>query len=85
MDEPGKIVCAGIALILQIKGLSKPSQACSQFVKSIKQLVSDLDAELFDENRQPMTEKMLNHQYHNMLQTIVQEGRTCSENELEPA
>lgn len=75
MVEPGTFpetnletfYCPGIVFFLQPGDMENPVEVFDEFVQTIKLLASELDGVIWDHNRQPLTEDVIQHFRENLL------------------
>jgi cell division protein ZipA len=75
MVEPGtfpdtdleSFFCPGIVFFLQPGGMNNPVEVFDEFIQTIKLLASELDGVIWDHNRQPLTEDVIQHFRENLL------------------
>lgn len=75
MVEPGtfpetgmeSFYCPGIVFFLQPSEMKNPVEVFDEFIQTIKLLASELDGVIWDHNRQPLTEDVIQHFRENLL------------------
>jgi cell division protein ZipA len=75
MVEPGtfpetsleSFFCPGIVFFLQPGDMENPIEIFDEFVQTIKLLASELDGVIWDHNRQPLTEDVIQHFRENLM------------------